>query len=118
MEHRVHHHYQALLEEDGLPADTPRRAERFLREGNKEKLWSLPLSSEEMYKAGTVIAHATFVSSYPSDSTPITPLPDSLRKKLHVLFEEGSPHSEAALFVLSRDLQVRALNRALADQQT
>ncbi len=110
----VNNHIDYLLAADCMPAETMKRARRFLYVGDVNRLFDLPLSPDEMVQVGTVLLRAPANGRSSTYGEPRPVLAPPLRRRLRALVDEGGAHAEAALFVLGQDLKARAFNRALA----
>lgn len=108
-------HFQALLEEEGLPPDAQARARRFLSSASLDELRSLPLDPDDLLAIGRVLAQMPSSNHAPSEALPS--FSRETRSRLRALFEEDGPYADAALFLLTQDLRARAIGRALAATQ-
>lgn len=117
MTDQIKRHIDALLKDEDLPSTTMERATLFIRIGDLHCLTQLPLEPDAMMEVGSVLAQASSnrYSTASGDTAPV--LSDAVRKQLHTLVDENSEHVEAALFVLSRDLRIRAQHRARSESK-
>ncbi len=110
---RTERYIRQLIIEDRLPPDVMERARRFLYCGDLSPLFELPLPLDAMMQAGRVLTCALPLQAPPP--APLPTLSSATREQLRALANEAGTYAEAALFILSRDLQARAFNRSLDD---
>lgn len=107
-------HLHALLEEEGLPSDARKRARHFLSRGDLAELHTLPLDSDDLLDIGHALAQMPSNGHDSPDALPS--FSSKTRDRLRTLFDEGGPYAEAALFLLTQDLRIRAIGRAFAEE--
>lgn len=114
MNDSIKRHIRKLIEQDGLPDDTLIRAKRFflLHANGPACLYDIPLGPDERDQIGRLLAHKSLDDQRVA-AKPVPTLSSATRLQLRALFDSGSEHAEAALYVLSQDLQARAFNHTL-----
>lgn len=110
MKEQVENYISKLLVEEQFPDATMERATRFLRVGDLRQLMDLPLSPDAMIQVGSVLQIPSSNGQVLTSLGSVPTLSEAVRRKLRVLVDECGEYTEAALFVLSKDLQARALN--------
>lgn len=122
MKKRIAMYIATLLNENGLPDDAVERARRFFtRPGSIDELLALPLSPDGVLEA-TGVLQWTLPDSATRTEEPAPTLSAPTRHMLLDIYQDdngrngsnysGSGLSEAALFLLARDIEARAFNRA------
>lgn len=89
------------------------RAWRFLSHGDLTLLFELPLDPATLLRAGVMLVHTPARPPSPLPTEPVPTLTASMRARLHTLVEAEGRYADAALFLLSRDLQAQAFNRLI-----
>lgn len=93
------------------------RTARFIQIGDLNQLYELPLGDNELLHVGRVLTKAPSSTHVSLSGAPLPVLPDAARDHLHVLLDEDSEYTEAALFVLTQDVKARAHNHVLSKQE-